>query len=629
MLVLLLGGCVSLEPADDWQDALEPGGPCRAFDLTDGVVAGDNTELHAAFDCLNRQGTVQPLARLDVALDGATRSGNVGGAAVSALSALAGQEGLSLAGLLDGGLGLLDEREHLDAWLAIGLEWVYAAPAGEIGSGVSIHSQTSLDAGAVVPLLTTAGRVAAQVLDDGMVVREPVVAALRSAEAPRWVWSLVLAPDAPDPSLAALAADWPGVVADLLQATADSGNDHAPGPTGNSLRDSLSVVVAADGLPELIGVAAPILDDPHAHDAFAAWVEDEEGAGRLTALDDAAAHLAQVDAAGAPVQEGDDTALVSLVRVLHDANRPIECRVDLLVTDLEVDLGNLAVAILEAIAALDPDTAVDGVGVLGAALDFPLTDALLDVVADSGTCPVIDAQFVDDLHAVDRLADPEAEPLLRALIGLLGALDDHIDTVADVATTLHELAWVEPAQEVLLDVAGRSSTDTILAALPAVFDPDLRVGDGFPAGVRAVDVGSVVELLVAVGEADTWRVLQPPLAELVGADPTWDAVTAAARLLAREGTATAGVLIELRTVCDADPALPWLALAADAVEDDAVARPALELVESAAVRQALGTTSLEDPGPLPWLADLRRSGTLDLLLDTLTLFRPMLGGSDA
>lgn len=624
----LLVACSS-EPAPYWGDQLAPSGPCYAFDLTDGVEPGDTSELHAAFACLNRQGTVQPLARVDAALDGATRSGTVAGALGDTLSAWAGLDSVSIAGLLDAGLALLDDRAAVEPWIGIGLEWVYAAPVGQLGTGVSINSSTALSAGVVVPLVTSAGEAATATLDADLAPLGPGADALRSAELRRWAWSLALLPEADDAGLAALGAGWADALAELVVATANPANDHAPGPTGNSLRDAALALVGGTGVVDVVAAAGPLLRDDHARDALVRWVEDEEAAGRWARLDAGVAHLASVDRDGGTLTAGEDSALVALVRLFHDANRPVECRVDLVITDLEIDLGNLAVALLEALAALDPDTAADGVAVLGHALGYGLTDTTLGLVADSGVCPVIDAEFAADLGAVDRLGDDEAQDLLRSLIGFLGAADDHLDAVADAATVVHEAALVDPVGELVLDLEGREATAVLLAAVPGLLDPDLRVADGFPAGVRPVDVDSVFDLVLAVGEPATWAALEPALAALVAAPSTWTAVDNSARLLGDERAATRALLPRLRELLEADPTLGVADTAAELVDTPAVARPAAELVESAALREALVSTALDDPGPLPWIAELYVGGTLAVVWDTLALFRPLLGATDA
>ncbi len=630
MLALLLAGCVSVPASPAWTDQIAPDGPCYAFNLTDGVVAGDNTELHAAFACLDRQGTFAPLRPADQALDAATRSTNVGGAAVGLLTGVAGIDGLSLAGILEEALALFDDREGTEAWVKLAVEWTYAAHVEELGSAVSLNSTTSLDLGLVVPLLATGSSVATSVLDDGLAALDPVVLALRADDTRRWAWTLANVGTAPDDALAALATDWPGLLAEAIDRTEDSTNDRVPGFTGNSLRDGVTALTTDAALVDVVAAAEPILADEHARDQLAAWIVDEDHAGRWSRLDEGVNYLASVDPEGGHLDDGEASALVSLIRVFHDANQPVTCTIDLYVTDLHVDLGNLAVALLEAISRIDPDTASSGVDVIGDALGYPLSDALLGTVADSGVCPVINGQFVADLQAVDRLSDPASEDLLRSLLGALTAVDDHLDAVADVASVLHEDRLVNPVQELVYDLAGTSALREALAAVPALVDPTGRQDTAaFPAGIRPVDMGAICDLLLAAGDADTWAQLGPLVEPVLSRESTWTAVHNSHHLLTRSGTATAGLLDMLGARLAADPELALLDTVADILDDSALATPALELLENPDLRAALTATELTAEGPLPWFAELYIDGTIDQLWDTLALFRPLLGGPHA
>lgn len=628
-MLAFLAGCTFSQSGADWSDQVSPSGPCYAFNLADGVVVGDNTELHAAFACLNRQGMVEPLIPVDVALDSATRSGNVGGRFLDVVGGVASAQSGSIAGVLAAALGLFDDREATERWLRLFVELAYASSVAELGGAVSINSSVSLGNGVLLPLYEVVGAVATAVLDDDLQALVPVSSALRSDAAPRWLWTFALAEQAPDDDFSTLAADWPGILAAVVDRTADTSNDENPGATGNSLRDGVVAVTTNEALVDLAAAGAPLLEDEFTRDQLAGWVIDEAHAGRWADLDDGLLYLASVDREGNVVSAGEDTALVSLVRLFHDANQPITCTIDLLVTDLDVDLGNLAVAILQNLAVLDPETAASGVDLLGDTLGYPLTGTILDAVADSGVCPVIDEQLVSDLQSIDRLSDPSAEGLLRSLLGFLAAADDHIDAVADVAGQLHEHGLVDPLEEVLYDLGGTSTLSSVLAALPALVDPDGRqAASAFPSGVRPVDMGAICDLLLAVSEADTWRSLSPIVDTVVASSSTWSAVENSQHLLTQSGTTTSTALVLLYDVLSADPELAWLETAATLVDDPASVRPALELAENDALRHALVDTELTRIGPLPWFTQLYVGGTVGQLWDTLALFRPLLGDPD-
>lgn len=630
MILALLAGCDFFASGPTWQEQRDPSGPCYAFDLRDGVESGANEELHAIFACLNRQGMLHAFERADLALDEPTRSGTVGASLVGALSAAGRMGEVPVSSLLSDVLAAFDDRAGTMDLVDLALEWAYAVGVEELGTAVTVNSTTSLRAGVFLPFSESLGAAATRVLDDDLVALGPLSRALRSEEAPRWVWSLALAPDAPDAGLAGIAEGWTLTLAQLLEDAGKTSNNRHGGATGNSLRDGAEALLEANALPTVLAAGEAILDDAHTRDALARWVEEEATEGRLQDVDDGLLYLASVDRLGGSLADGEDSALVSLLRLLHDANQPVDCRIDLFVTDIEWSLGNLSVAILEVIAATDPDTAASGVDILGDALGYPLTGGILDTIADSGVCPVIDRQLVDDLDAVDRLSDPPAENLLASLIGLLQATDDHTEALVDVIGAVHEAALVEPLEELVFDLAGSAAADHLLAAIPALLDPDGRqAAEAFPAGVEPVDVHAVATLLLALAEADTWEAIAPPLRVLVEEQATWDALANARGLLTRSGTVTERALPMFAGFVKAGPDLPWLTGLADVLDEGAVVEPAIGLVEVGALRAALLDTELLAEGPVPWLAQLRVGGTLDQLWDTLALFRPLLGDADA
>jgi hypothetical protein len=628
-MLALLAGCNFFASEPNWQDQLEPSGPCYAFDLGDGVATDDNAELHAIFACLNRGGLLHAFEATDRTLDAPTRQGTVGGELVELAGAVGAASDVSVAGLFESALDTLDDREGTGELVELVLELAYAASVAELGGGVTINSSPSLHEGLLVPAAETVAAVGRVLLDDDLAAAPIVGGALRSEAAPRWLWTLALAPEAPDAGLSQLAEYWPLTVAQIIEQAADTSNNRHAGATGDSLRDGAVALLGGDALPSLVAAASPILDDEYAVDALARWVEEADAAGDWQDLDDGLLYLARVDRQGGSLSDGEVTALEGLVRLLHDANRPVDCSIDIFVTDIEFSLGNLAVAILQVLGGTDGGTAAGSVDVLGDALGYPLTGAILDTIADTGVCPVIDQEFVDDLDALDRLSDPPAEPLLAVLLGLLRAEDDHIDTVADVVTALHDESLVWPLEELLYDVATRSAADRLLAAAPALLDPDGRQESAaFPAGVRPVDVHAVVAFVVGVTEADSWAAVGPALSVAVAEASTWEAVDNAHRLLTRSGTVTERLLPMLAERLATAPELAWLDTAADLVEDPAVTGGALRLLEVDDLRVALLDTELLAPGPMPWLAELQTGGTLEQLWDTLALFRPLLGEPD-
>jgi len=629
--LLLLLGCAFFESRQDWSTQLAPSGPCYAFDLADGIDRGDTAELHAIYDCLDRQGTLRALSRLDAAIDAPVRGGLAGLRLLDAGDALlAASDDLSLAALVDGVAEAGANPDDLRAGAALLLELAYAAPAAELGSTVSINSSSALEAGLLVPLSDTLGAVATATLDADLAPLAPLSDALRSEEAPRLLWTFALLPEAPDEGLAALLADWPALVADVLGEVVDPSNDRNPGPTGDSLRDFLSAAMAEDALVALGGAAAPILEGDYERDAIEDWLLEEDAAERLDDLDDGLLYLASVDGAGGSLDDGEDSALVALLRLFRDGNQSIDCELDAVLFDVTWSLGNLSVAILEQIANLDPDNASGGVDILGDALGYPLTAAILDAVADSGVCPAIDAQMVSDLEAIDRLSDPSTEALLRSLIGFLSATEAQIPAVVDTASALHDHQLVEPLEELLRDLDHTELIERALDAAPGLVSPEGRQATtAFPPGTEAADLDLYFELALVATDADTVAALSPVMNAVVAQPSTWTAAqNLRALLLAGNDTQTAQILDRAQALLDADPELDALPALADRLDDAALVTPALEVIESSAVRAAVTDTELSNEGLVPWLGRLYAGGTLDVLLDTLALVQDLMGGDD-
>ncbi len=629
--MLLLLGCAFFESRQDWSDQVEPGGPCYAFDLADGIDRADTAEMHAIYDCLDRQGTLRALSRLDAAIDAPVRGGVAGLRLLDAADALvAGSDDVSLAGLIDVAAEAGADPDDLRSAAALLLELAYAAPAAELGSTVSINSSSALQAGLLVPLSDTLGAVATAVLDADLAPLAPLSDALRSDDTPRLLWTFALLPDAPDEGLAALLADWPALLADVLGEVVDPSNDRNPGPTGDSLRDFLSAAMAEDALVSIGSAATPILDGDYERDAIEDWVLEEHDAVRLAELDDGILYLASVDSSGDSLDEGEDSALVALLRLFRDGNQSIDCELDAILFDVTWSLGNLSVAILEQIANLDPDSASSGVDILGDALGYPLTGAILDTVADSGICPAIDAQMVSDLEAIDRLSDPSSEALLRSLIGFLSATEAQIPAVVDTASALHDHQLVEPLEELLRDLDHTELIERALDAAPGIVSPDGRQATtAFPTGIEPADLDLYFDLVLVATDPDTVSALSPVINAVVAQPSTWTAAqNLRALLLAGNDTETAQLLDRARALLDADPELEALPALADRLDDAALVTPALELMESTTVRAAITETELSNEGLVPWLGRLYAGGTFEVLLDTLALVQDLMGGDD-
>ncbi len=639
-LALALGGCSFAETGEDWRAGLEPAGPCYEANLLDGLDTASTDEAHAVFACLNATGALDAYGPLDAALDGETRDGAVGLVLARWVAELPLAD-LSLATLLEEGIALLEDPTGLFDLLHIGFELVYGAPWPWLGASVALNSQTALDDGLLVPLLPVAGLVAGTVLDEDLAPLAPLADAARADATKRLLWTLASVGTSDDPTLAGLADDWAPDLADALGRMADGSNDRWSDATGHSLRDLATVLLTYEGdgritLDHLAEPAGPLLADTRLRDALGVVLEDQLAAGRVDELPAQVLYLASVDARGGALSSGEDSALVALLRLLHDADTQVTCSVDLGVFEVDIDLGNLSVELLQLLARQDPDTVDGGVGLLGELLGVSLTEDILDGIADSGVCPVIDAQLVDDLQSIDRLTDPETDELLYVLLDVLAATDDQgqVPALVDVLGEAHALGLVPPVEELLRDSADTALAGDLVAFLPALLDPWAHHdADYFPAGFPPLDFPAAwdvaADLLAVDGDGRTpIAALAGPAKTAIGQDATWDVLDRFATLVALPDAESADLLLLVDAACQADPALEALDAAADTLEDRALVGPLLVVVEADALRDALSRTELTREGPVPFTAKLVHGGTLQLLLDTLQLFTTLLPEDD-
>ncbi len=623
VLPLILAGCQFHTSGYEWTDQRVADGPCYDANLLDGLDEESTSELHAVFACLDQTGAIEAFSPLDAAMDGSTRQGTAGVVLARWVNGLDGAD-LSLTGAVDGALALLDNREGIHAGVRLAVELLYAAPWADVGVAIPLAEPASLDAGVIAPLLRLAGPIATVLLDDELRELAPIATFLRSDALVQLAWTAASVAESTDPTLSALAHDWPANVADLLSRAENTTNNRSFGATGNSIRDIVSAGVAQSTRAAFSAPIAEILDDPTARDGVSDALRSEIAHGRLATVPAQALYLASVDVNGGSLAGGEDSALVSLVRLLHDTNEPVDCSIDLGITSVDVSFGNLAVAILEAIATTDPDSTESGVSLLGDMLGVPLTDAILQGVAETGVCPTVTEQVVNDLHAIDRLNDPATANLLRVLLSLLNALQDHVPAVADAATAAHGLNLVTPAEEALRDIADAPFVAGLIALVPVLLDPEVYHDAEFPVGVRPVsfdDVWMYAQTVLTDGSLDT---LDPLVSVIVLDGDLWLAVTNVGRLLAEPDVELAGALELVADAVLTDPLLGAADDLAARLDEPSWLVPALVLVEPDAVRAALLTTSPTAEGALPFIARLARGDTFDVVIDTLALLRDLL-----
>lgn len=640
---LLVWGCSVPPGGFRTAGQVQPAGPCWAVDIGDGLDESSAGELQTLFACIDQDGALRPFAPLVDRLDAPDRDGVALGVRVAQLVNRLPSADIDIWNLAGTALELLETDPPLVApLLELAVELLYGRPWGTVRSSVSLADPAELSQGLLTPLLPLIGPTATTLLDTAPGVPALLADAAQDDATADLLCTLVGIAETGDPAVRAIADRLMADLGVALALTRDPWNDRWRDASGDSARDLVAALLTfedAAGRTFLEGVNAPLgailADSPlqyRVEDAL--W--DAVAGDHVDPLPLQLRYLAETAVEGGAIGPGDDSALLGFLRLLDQANQPMACSLDLWVTDLEIDLGNLSVAVLRALARIDPATTETGVSLLGTVLGWDLSRATLDLVADSGVCPALDGQLVSDLQAVDRLNDPEVGDLLVVMLDVLAAFvdsgtdADRIPELVDVLAHAHATGLVPPIEEVLRDVGDSALMADLTAAVPLVLDPAPLAVDACPTGSGPLDFGGLWGLLrvTLVGGTEPALLdrLAPVAAIWVHDDATWHALGNLSGLLAADGARTRELPTLVARVVAADPDLAILQDLAPLLRDPNLSGPVLRLAESPALAEELGRSHPEEEGPLPFLARLVTGGTLDMALRTIDLVIGWLSG---
>jgi hypothetical protein len=648
--LFLLVGCGFHESPPSWEDQLVPDSPCYRVNLLDGLSEDDTSELHDLFDCID-QGAFTPLAPLMDALDEPDRAGTPAGVDLARLINHLPATGLDLAAILDAAIQLLqDDRAPLLAAAELAVELLYARPYEQVAWGGPSAEQSALDQGVLVPALPLLGDLAGLALDRDDDLAGLWAQILRGATTADAVATFLAAAGAADGPLATASAELLPDLGAAILACEDTSNDHTAADGHGSLEvlaDALLEEGSSGGTPleAVLAPAAIMLGDEAAVSGLQAALAQAAHGGHLAPLPAQFAILATEDVDGGSLDPGEDSALVSLVRLLHLGHREVSCST-LGVEWLHED--DLSVWLLELMADQEPTNVDFLLHVGGWTLSFgDLVEAL------ASQCTVDSTQFAADAPALTRLVDPEVGDLLVVLLELLDGLgpeggQSRVPELVALIDAVHVLGLSAPVEELLKDLTGTRLMALAMDLVPALVDPwssQTWCADGgtscpsetwsgydeadFSGGRHPVDLEDLLGLVpLLVAEDGEGRV---PLARLlpsarlaVRREATWTCLDRLAVLLTTPGAESAGLLARLPDWQAVDPDWRLLSTAADLLEDEAVTTPVLRIAEIEAVRTELATTSPAEAGPLPFLAELVTDGTLAEVLTTVKLILDLL-----
>lgn len=638
--VVLLAACGGPTNEPHWSDQLVPDSPCYRVDLLDGLDESSTDELRAAYECVNLHGHVAPFGPAVDALETAsTRDGRPAGLDLAAAVNHLGEvdvDPFAIAGLLVD--ALRDPEIDPVVFVDVGIELIHGRPAPDVRAGAVPPGD--LTASLLTPLGPALVPAITVLLDDQLDAVAWLGGVLRDPETDRWLRTITAYLESDD---AAVTAPLDRALPNLgraIGAAASPGNDRWWGASGHSLRDAADVLLVRDVDPVLQVMSphlAPLVADAAAMQALEDELVRLHDLGALQATPGQLAWMVGVDQHGDPLTDpSEPSALFRFMRLLSSANRPMDCTIDLWITSIDWSFGNLAVAVLEILADLDPDTAQGTVEIVALLTDNVAADWMLHEAVDLGVCPALTHDLVDDLVAVDVLTRPEADDLLEVVVGLLrvakdGGSSNHVPDLVNALASAHDVGATEPVEELFRDVGDLPLIADVVALLPVLADP---AGWGITAaGGEPTDLADFLDLVgwVFTVDPESGRTglerFHPLLRAVMAQDGTWTALDRAGGLLRQEGTALSRLLDLLPAMLALDPELDLVHQLGAALDHPAVSAPLLRTLEAPGVVDALFADAPDDAEPpLGFVGRLLADGTFD---DVLAVVDLVLGPPDA
>lgn len=608
-----------------WYAELEPDSPCYRVNLADGLDEDTTDEVQDLFACVNHHGHLQALAPTAQSLESASPGGSP--AAIELARAVnaapdAGVE-VDLAGALSTAIGLIDDRELSSLGQNLALEAIYAEnhllvrrdgyDLGQVGDG------------AVAPLAPVLPEVAAALDADGGESLSLLADVLEHDDTRRWMYTIDGWIRSEHPDVAGPVGGLVPHLGEAIMSARSPENDRWSGASGHSMRDLVEALARDDLMDEVSPELATLLGDAKIRrelpDVLVALHRD----GHLQVTPGQATFLTQIDNRGGSLQSGEDSALVSLLRLLHATNQPMQCRVNLFITEVDVNLGNLAVTLLRILADQDPDDVQSAASFVGTALGgYGIGDGVMRSIAESGACPAFTVQVADDLYSLERLGEPGTRGLTHTLINVVKVIRDgdrdQLEPLVDVISKLDRAGAIRPIEEVLRD-GGNGDLGADLVSLVGVMDDPGRYGID-ARGEAAMTLEDLIELLVWVVEPGEdgrtgWQQVRPLLTPALDEEGTWTTFDRLGPLLASRSTAFNGVLELVPAIVDADPELSALPALAPALREPSITEPTLRLLQTREVWSRLLADAPEegqDEVPLAFAGRLVVAGSVDDLL---------------
>ena len=620
-LLILLAGC-GLPNQASWYDQLEADGPCHRANLLDGLDEDSTDEINDVFDCLN-QGNLEPLATTIDALETPARDDQPAGFALARTLNTLPTEAIDLWGLLDVANDWFTNAESdISDWAHLGVELIYAQPYQDVVESGPSWRQSDVDNGVISPLISTMPFVAQAILDSEEDVLSEIDDMLKSERADKLATTFQEIIHAEEGLPSTLTDGLMRELGEALVATQYGANDRWPDSTGNSLNDLAQALLTLEGdalvLESILDPASNILGDSLIETKLRAVIGELYDDGHIAELPSQLLVLVSTDTSGGTVASGEDSAFVSLVRLLAEANQDLDCSVG--IWGWGFDVSNPSVWFLQQLAALDPEDAASGVEIFGSTLSWSVFQELFGYV---GSQCGLGSQFEDDLEAVQRLSDEEVDDLLVVMMRFLQAFEegqsDRIPDLVNVVSALHTQSLSEPFEEILRDLLPLPITNSLIEGLPLLLEPGSYYSDAFDTS-QAFDFEELWQLLEATADLNgasplpKFRLLLGTLGEQTH---PWTAIAHLGDLLSQEEAKMVS-LLELFAALPRSEETDT-SQTAGILSDQAWTQDLMTTLETDALAVAMTTSSESDEGALPFAARLVTNGTLDSLLKSLEL----------
>ncbi len=577
---------------------------------------------------MNQRGELDDLASVDLALDSLSRNERPVGAELGRGINQAAEADIDLLGISGPMLELLEDQAILPSWLHIASELILGQ--SWVSMNENPDSVPSPSTGPIHSLLPVIEEVASIDLDGSIDLMGRLSEALQGDIVLDGFCSLIRLEQTQDTDLQALQASVLPHLGEALEKTQDPSNDHWNEASGNSFRDLMeSLVLAQDGDPgSPLQQIEPHVESMLSSTALQYQLEDAllyaHEQDHLSPLLGQLKHLASIDATGGSLSDQEDSAWAAILRLVARGNTEVSCSIDLLLIEIEVDLGNLSVEILRALAQRNPDDASSGIALLGSILGTTLTQASLDAIAISGLCPVLDTQMVEDLAAIDRLDDDDVGDLLIVMTRVLAALhdagnnDDLIEDFVEILTILHEGNVTESSQELLRDIGDTEFATDLGAITGLLLDTSSLDAGECPSDSQPLSFqgfwNSLSVLLDDQDEGAGLSGIQPIMEMMVQHEGSWTTFNRVTALL-KDASATITTLPSLLgQTLQIETTAELLIPVSTFLSEPDITTPFLHVTETQSWTQAWQSTDGPTGGPLAYLSDLVLSGTLEALL---------------